>query len=124
MQGIFGAKKNKDAQASISDASDSIYKKGDSIDEKIKRLDAELVRYKEQIKKTRPGTAQETIKARAIRLIKQKKVYESQRDMLYSQSFKLDKVSFAADEFKDAQQTRSRGDSSKQSKMNFFWTCS
>ncbi|KAJ1393671.1 Glyceraldehyde 3-phosphate dehydrogenase, active site [Sesbania bispinosa] len=32
-----------------------ITKRGDSVDEKIKKLDAELSRYKEQIKKTRPG---------------------------------------------------------------------
>lgn len=45
------------------------------MDEKIKKLDAELLRYKEQIKRTRPGPAQEAIKARAMRILKQKKMY-------------------------------------------------
>lgn len=45
------------------------------MDEKIKKLDAELSRYKEQIKKTRPGPAQEAVKARAMRVLKQKKMY-------------------------------------------------
>lgn len=45
------------------------------MDEKIKRLDAELARYKEQIKKTRPGPAQEAVKARAMRVLKQKRMY-------------------------------------------------
>lgn len=44
------------------------------MDEKIKKLDAELSRYKEQIKKTRPGPAQEAIKARAMRVLKQKRM--------------------------------------------------
>lgn len=51
-----------------------INKRGDNVDEKIKKLDAELVRYKEQIKKTRPGPAQEAVKARAMRVLKQKKM--------------------------------------------------
>lgn len=51
-----------------------INKRGESVDEKIKKLDAELTRYKEQLKKTRPGPAQEAIKARAMRILKQKKM--------------------------------------------------
>ena len=53
-----------------------INKRGDSVDEKIKKLDAELSRYKEQIKKTRPGPAQEAVKARAMRVLKQKRMYD------------------------------------------------
>lgn len=77
------------------------------MDEKIKRLDSELSRYKEQIKKTRPGPAQEAVKARAMRVLKQKRMYEGQRDMLYNQTFNLDQVAFAAEGIKDAQQTMS-----------------
>ena len=51
-----------------------IGKRGDSVDEKIKKLDMELVKYKEQIKKTRPGPAQEAVKARAMRVLKQKRM--------------------------------------------------
>lgn len=51
-----------------------INKRGESVDEKIKKLDAELARYKEQIKRTRPGPAQEAVKARAMRVLKQKRM--------------------------------------------------
>lgn len=54
-----------------------ISKRGDSVDDKIKKLDAELARYKDQIKKTRPGPAQEAIKARAMRVLKQRRMYIS-----------------------------------------------
>lgn len=47
------------------------------MDGKIKKLDVQLHRYKEQIKKTRPGPAQEAVKARAMRVLKQKRVYDS-----------------------------------------------
>ncbi|XWS74690.1 hypothetical protein CRYUN_Cryun01aG0019500 [Craigia yunnanensis] len=107
MKRVFGIKKDKEPPPSISDASDRINKRGDTVDEKLKKLDAELSRYKEQIKKTRPGPAQEAIKARAMRVLKQKRMYEGQRDMLYNQTFNLDQVAFASEGIKDAQETMS-----------------
>uniref|UniRef100_A0A1D1XYA3 Charged multivesicular body protein 5 n=1 Tax=Anthurium amnicola TaxID=1678845 RepID=A0A1D1XYA3_9ARAE len=107
MKRVFGAKKNKEPPPTISDASDRINKRGEGVDDKIKKLDAELARYKEQIKKTRPGPAQEAVKARAMRVLKQRRMYEGQRDMIYNQTFNLDQVAFAAEGLKDAQQTMS-----------------
>ncbi|KAG2625167.1 hypothetical protein PVAP13_3KG200100 [Panicum virgatum] len=101
MKKIFGAKKNKDPPPTIEDATERITKRGDTVDEKIKKLDAELARYKEQIKKTRPGPAQEAVKARAMRVLKQRRMYEGQRDMLYNQTYNLDQVAFAAEGLKD-----------------------
>ncbi|WJX20097.1 hypothetical protein P8452_09693 [Trifolium repens] len=107
MKRVFGVKKNKEPPPSIEDANDRITKRGDTVDEKIKKLDVELNRYKEQIKKTRPGPAQEAVKSRAMRVLKQKRMYEGQRDMLYNQTYNLDQVQFAAEGIKDAQQTMS-----------------
>ncbi|KAF9675026.1 hypothetical protein SADUNF_Sadunf10G0188800 [Salix dunnii] len=128
MRRVFGVKKDKEPPPSIQDASDKINKRGDTVDEKIKKLDAELARYKEQIKKTRPGPAQEAVKARAMRILKQKRIfdnvyctklvdlvacvdidirYEGQRDMLFNQTYNLDQVAFASEGIKDAQQTMS-----------------
>ncbi|KAJ6809118.1 charged multivesicular body protein 5-like isoform X2 [Iris pallida] len=42
-----------------------------------------------------------------MRVLKQKRMYEGQRDMLYNQTFNLDQVAFAAEGIKDAQQTMS-----------------
>ncbi|XP_059628529.1 vacuolar protein sorting-associated protein 60.2-like [Cornus florida] len=107
MKRVFGVKKEKQPPPSVQDTSDRINKRGETVDEKIKKLDAELARFREQIKKTRPGPAQEAVKARAMRVLKQKRIYEGQRDMLYTQTFNLDQVSFAAEGIKDAQQTMS-----------------
>uniref|UniRef100_A0A6N2M0H5 Charged multivesicular body protein 5 n=1 Tax=Salix viminalis TaxID=40686 RepID=A0A6N2M0H5_SALVM len=105
MKRVFGVKKDKEPPPSIQDSSERINKRGDTVDEKIKKLDAELARYKEQIKNTRPGPAQVAVKARAMRVLKQKRMYEGQRDMLYNQTFNLDQVAFASEGIKDAQQT-------------------
>ncbi|CAF1920643.1 unnamed protein product [Brassica napus] len=82
-----------------------INKRGESVEDKIKKIDVELCKYREQIQKTRSCPVQQALKARAMRLLKQKKMYEGQRDMLYNQTFNLDQVSFAAEGLKDAQQT-------------------
>uniref|UniRef100_A0A0D6QXA0 Charged multivesicular body protein 5 n=1 Tax=Araucaria cunninghamii TaxID=56994 RepID=A0A0D6QXA0_ARACU len=105
MRRVFGVKKDKEPPPTVQDATERITKRGDTVDEKIRKLDVELARYKEQIKKTRPGPAQEAVKSRAMRILKQKRMYEGQRDMLYNQTFNLDQVAFAAEGIKDAQQT-------------------
>jgi hypothetical protein len=105
MKRVFGAKKDKTPAPTVEEATERMNKRGDTVDEKIKKLDAELFKYKEQIKRTRPGPAQEAVKARAMRLLKQKKMYEGQRDQLYSQTFNLEQVAFATEGIKDAQQT-------------------
>ncbi|KAF0914590.1 hypothetical protein E2562_030666 [Oryza meyeriana var. granulata] len=88
MKKIFGSKKNQEPPPSIQDATDRISKRGDSVDEKIKKLDAELARYKDQIKKTSPSPAQEPIKARAMRLLKQRRICGIQTQIVSSFSFK------------------------------------
>lgn len=107
MKRLFSFKKKKAAPPppSVEEASEKMNKRGDVINEKIKKLDAELCIYKEQLKSTRPGPSQNAIKARAMRVLKQKKMYEGQRDMLYNQAFSLDQVSFASEGIKDAQHT-------------------
>ncbi|KAH7443660.1 hypothetical protein KP509_02G044700 [Ceratopteris richardii] len=40
-----------------------------------------------------------------MRILKQKKMYEGQRDQLYNQTFNLDQVAFATEGIRDAQQT-------------------
>ncbi|KAI3419914.1 uncharacterized protein J3R85_012833 [Psidium guajava] len=124
MERAFSVKKEKEPASSVEDASDRVTRRGDTIDEKIKKLDVELGRYKEQIKRMRPGPAQEAKKARAMRILKQKRTYEGQRDMLCNESFKLDQVAFAAEGIKnkDAQQTRCKTHNSRQCNRSFKFT--
>lgn len=105
MRRVFGSKKNQEPPPTVQEATDRISKRGETVDEKIKKLDSELARYKDQIKRTRPGPAQEALKARAMRVLKQRRMYEGQRDMLYNQTYNLDQVAFASEGLKDAQQT-------------------
>ncbi|CAM6098626.1 unnamed protein product [Calypogeia fissa] len=107
MKRVFGVKKETAPAPTVDEATQRINKRGDGIDEKIKKLEAELVKYREQIKRTRPGPAQEAVKARAMRILKQKKMLEGQRDQLYNQTFNLEQVSFATEGLRDAKETMS-----------------
>lgn len=64
------------------------------IDEQIKKLDEQLAKFREQIKRTRPGPAQEALKRRALTVLKQKRMYENQRDTLYNQQFNMEQTRF------------------------------
>uniref|UniRef100_A0A7N0TM51 Uncharacterized protein n=1 Tax=Kalanchoe fedtschenkoi TaxID=63787 RepID=A0A7N0TM51_KALFE len=100
-------------------ASDIWSKRGETIEDKISQLDAEVIRYKEQIKKTRPGPAQEVVKARMKRKIRQKRVYERQRDILHNRNFGANQVSLAEEKIKASKQKKKRHNSG-QSNLSFL----
>merc|ERR1719482_1332579 len=100
MKRLFGAKKEKAPPPSLSDAVGELEGRGDSIEARIAKLDAQLGKYKAQIKKMRPGPAQQGVKRRALQVLKQKKLYEQQREQVYQQQFNVEQASFAADTVK------------------------
>jgi charged multivesicular body protein 5 len=79
---------------------EQIEKRGDNVDVKIKKLDGELLILKKQIA-TKRGPAKKNLQQRAIRILKQKKMYTKQRDQLYSQQFNIDQTKFATEGLKD-----------------------
>ncbi|VDN42809.1 unnamed protein product [Gongylonema pulchrum] len=89
----------------MTDAIANIDSRGESIDKKIARLDAELIKYKDQIKKMREGPGKNQLKQKALRLLKQKRMYENQRDQLSQQSFNMEQSNFAIQGMKDTQST-------------------
>ena len=56
MNRLFGKPKVQAPAPSLGDAATSINTRIAALDEKIKGLDSELVKFKEQLKKTKPGT--------------------------------------------------------------------
>ena len=78
--------------------------RSNTLDEKIRKLDAELLRYKEQLKRTK-GPAQNAVKQRAMRILKQKKMYENQRESLMNQQFNVEQVNFTTQQMKDSVNT-------------------
>ncbi|TDH72278.1 uncharacterized protein CCR75_003155 [Bremia lactucae] len=101
MKGIFAKKKPEAPAINISDAGEKVHARISVLNSKIEQLDEELRRHREQMKKVR-GPAVSSIKQRAIQTLKQKKMFEAQRDNLQAQSFNIEQAAFAIDTSRDA----------------------
>lgn len=97
--------KPKAPPPSLTDCIGTVDSRAESIDKKISRLDAELVKYKDQIKKMREGPAKNMVKQKALRVLKQKRMYEQQRDNLAQQSFNMEQANYTIQSLKDTKTT-------------------
>merc|ERR1712087_24450 len=75
------------------------------MDKKIAGLENELRVYKEKIKKARTPAAKQMVQKRAMEVLKRKKMYENQRDMVAGQQFNIDQASFGIESAKANVQT-------------------
>jgi len=81
------------------------YPRANRLDEQIRKCDEQLAGFREQLKKTRPGPAQEGLKRRALTVLKQKKMYEQQRQTLYGQQMNMEATRFTVESITDTVQT-------------------
>lgn len=105
MNRLFGKSKAKEPGPSINDCIQGVDARADTIDGKVKTLDAELRKYKDQMAKMREGPAKNAVKAKALRVLKQRKQYESQVENLRNQSYNMEQANFAAQTLKDTHAT-------------------
>mmetsp|Transcript_21417 Transcript_21417/g.29966 ORF Transcript_21417/g.29966 Transcript_21417/m.29966 type:complete len:206 (+) Transcript_21417:93-710(+) len=102
MKRIFGSGKPAQPGVSLDEATQRMDQRVTSLDDKIRKLDAELFTYKEQMAKLKPGTSSHnTIKQKALRVLKQKKMYEQQRDQMSAQQFNMEQANFTTQSLKD-----------------------
>ncbi|XP_069358390.1 charged multivesicular body protein 5 [Maniola hyperantus] len=105
MNRLFGRGKPKTPGPSIADCISNVDTRADSIEQKIQKLDAELRKYKEQMSKMREGPSKNSVKQKAMRVLKQKKMYEQQLDNLRAQSFNMEQANYATQTLKDTHTT-------------------
>ncbi|XP_067123335.1 charged multivesicular body protein 5 [Centruroides vittatus] len=105
MNRLFGRGKPKEPPPNLTDCISNVDSRGESIEKKIAKLDAELIKYKDQMKKMREGPAKNGVKQKAMRVLKQKKMYETQRENLAQQSFNMEQANYATQMLKDTKTT-------------------
>ncbi|XP_061522485.1 charged multivesicular body protein 5 [Phycodurus eques] len=105
MNRIFGKGKPKAPPPNLTDCINTVDSRGESVDKKIAKLDAELVKYKDQMKKMRDGPSKNMVKQKAMRILKQKRMYEGQRDNLMQQSFNMEQTNYTIQTLKDTRTT-------------------
>lgn len=79
--------------------------RADGIDEKVRKLETELKKYKDQMSKMREGPAKNSVKQKALRVLKQKRQYETQLENLRNQSFNMEQANYTVSTLKDTQAT-------------------
>ncbi|CDW54004.1 Charged multivesicular body protein 5 [Trichuris trichiura] len=95
MNRLFGRAKPKEPGPTLSDAISNIDARGESIDRKIARLDQELAKYRDQMRKLNDGPTKNSIKQKALRVLRQKRMYEGTREQLMQQSFNMEQSNYA-----------------------------
>jgi charged multivesicular body protein 5 len=106
MNRLFGgAGGKKKPPPNLTDAIGNVDSRADSIEKKIAKLDLELKKYRDQMKKMRDGSSKNMVKQRAMRVLKQKKMYESQLEGLRNQSFNMEQANYATQNLKDTKTT-------------------
>ncbi|KAK0453866.1 vacuolar protein sorting-associated protein 60 [Armillaria borealis] len=105
MNRIFGSSGSKKPRPTLQDAIASTDGRIASIEVKIKKLDGELGRYKEQMSKLRNGPGKQAIQQRALRTLKQKKMYESQLAQLTQQTFNMESAALTTENLRNTMAT-------------------
>ncbi|KAF5358906.1 hypothetical protein D9758_004803 [Tetrapyrgos nigripes] len=105
MNRIFGSSASRKPKPSLQDAIASTDTRISSIEVKIKKLDGELGRYKEQMSKLRNGPGKQAIQQRALRTLKQKKMYESQLAQLTQQTFNMESAALTTENLRNTMAT-------------------
>lgn len=105
MNRLFGRGKPKEPPPNLTDCIASVDGRAESVEKKIAKLDAELKKYKDQMTKMREGPSKNMVKQKALRVLKQRKMYEQQRDNLMQQSFNMEQANFATQTLKDTKIT-------------------
>ncbi|KAL5508389.1 VPS60 [Sanghuangporus vaninii] len=105
MNRIFGTSGSKKPKPTLQDAITSTDSRVQSIEVKIKKLDTELGRYKEQMSKLRNGPGKSAIEQRALRTLKQKKMYEAQLAQLQQQTFNMESAALATENLRNTMAT-------------------
>ncbi|EPQ59091.1 hypothetical protein GLOTRDRAFT_103160 [Gloeophyllum trabeum ATCC 11539] len=105
MNRIFGSSSSKKPKPSLQDAINSTDARVASIEVKIKKLDGELARYKEQMSKLRNGPGKDAIQQRALRTLKQKRMYEGQLAQLQQQTFNMESAALTTENLRNTMAT-------------------
>ncbi|CAH7670728.1 Snf7 family [Phakopsora pachyrhizi] len=106
MNRIFGSSTSKKVvKPNLNDAIQSTESRIENIEVKVRKLDAELIRYKDSMKKLRDGPGKAAMQQRAMRVLKQKKLYESQLEQLQQQTFNMEQAIMTTENLRNTMAT-------------------
>lgn len=104
MNRIFGTK-NVAPKTTLDDAIKSIDERSGSLDVKLAKINAELTTYQQKMSRMPDGPGKLTIKQRALKLLRQRKQIESQKDQLENQLWNMTLAAMTTENLKNTMVT-------------------
>ncbi|KAG7660473.1 VPS60 [[Candida] subhashii] len=104
MNRLFGTKSNI-PKPSINDAVKSIDERVGSLDVKLTKINSELSTYQQKIARMRDGPGKNSLKQKALKLLRQRKQIEAQKDQLENQSWNMSQASMTTDNLQNTMVT-------------------
>ncbi|KAF2471884.1 charged multivesicular body protein-like protein 5 [Lindgomyces ingoldianus] len=104
MNRLFGAKSTA-PKPTLGGAISNVETRIESLDVKLAKLNAELSAYQQRLGKMRDGPGKTAIKQKALKVLQQRKMYESQRDQLQQQSWNMEQAGMMQDNLRNTMTT-------------------
>ncbi|KAG5368438.1 Charged multivesicular body protein 5 [Yarrowia sp. C11] len=104
MNRLFGGG-NKAPKPTLNDAVDSIDSRMASLDVSLSKLNSELSAYQQKMSKMRDGPGKNAMKQKALKVLKQRKQIEAQKDQLQSQSWNMQQAQMTTENLKNVMVT-------------------
>lgn len=96
MNRLFGSKSNI-PKPSLNDAVKNIDERVGSLDVKLSKINSELSTYQQKISRMRDGPGKSALKQKALKLLRQRKQIEGQKDQLENQSWNMTQAAMTTD---------------------------
>jgi len=96
MNRLFGSKSTV-PNPSLNDAVKNIDERVGSLDVRLSKINAELSTYQQKISRMRDGPGKSALKQKALKLLRQRKQIEGQKDQLENQSWNMTQASMTTD---------------------------
>lgn len=105
MNRLFGAGGGGKPKPNLNDAIGKTDERIDGIEVKIRKLDGELGKHRDTMRKMRDGPGKKAVQERALRVLKQKKLYEAQIAQLQQQTFNMEQAQITTDNLRNTMAT-------------------
>lgn len=100
MNRLFGSKSSV-PKPTLNDAINSIDERTGSLDVKLSKINSELLTYQQKISRMKDGPGKLALKQKALKLLRQRKQIEAQKDQLENQLWNMTQASMTTDNLKN-----------------------
>lgn len=104
MNRLFGSK-NAAPKITLDDAIRNIDERSGSLDAKLAKLNAELTTYQQKMSRMSDGPGKQALKQRALKVLRQRKQIESQKDQLDNQLWNMTLAAMTTENLKNTMVT-------------------